>query len=83
MLVPALLGVKSVSAELTIVLEHLHLFGATVVSVLAYGSEAWLLDGNMMASLRGWCAKCMVRLIQLAEGTRMNIMCGSVVPCSR
>ena len=37
-------------------------FGAAVVSVLAYGSEAWLLDGVLMASLRGWCVKCMVRL---------------------
>lgn len=40
----------------------IRLFGAAVVSVLAYGSETWLLDGGLMASLRGWCAKCMVRL---------------------
>ena len=32
------------------------LFGAAVVSIL-YGSEAWLLDDKLEASLRGWCAK--------------------------
>ena len=36
--------------------------GAAVVSILVYGSEAWLLDDKLEASLRGWCAKCMVHI---------------------
>jgi hypothetical protein len=40
----------------------IRLFGAAVVSVLVYGSEAWLLDSALEASLRGWCAKCMVHI---------------------
>jgi hypothetical protein len=38
------------------------LFGAAVVSILLYGSEAWHLDDKLEASLRGWCAKCMVHI---------------------
>ena len=38
----------------------IRLFGAAVVSALVYGSEAWLLDSALEASLRDWCAKCMV-----------------------
>ena len=35
------------------------LFEAAVVSVLLYGCEAWELDDKLMASLRGWSARCM------------------------
>ena len=38
------------------------LFGAAVVSVLVYGSEVWVMDEALTASLKGWCAKCMVRV---------------------
>ena len=42
--------------------SKIRLFGATVVSVLVYGSEAWLLDNAFEASLRGRCVKCMVHI---------------------
>ena len=40
----------------------IRLFGAAVVSILVYGSEAWQLDSKLEASLRGWCAKCMTHI---------------------
>ena len=42
--------------------SKIRLYGAVVVSVLVYGSEAWLLDSALEASRRGRCAKCMVHI---------------------
>ena len=45
----------------------IRLFGAAVVSILVYGSEAWQLDSKLEASLRDWCAKCMTLLLQVHQ----------------
>lgn len=41
---------------------RLGLFEAGVVSLLVYGMEAWLLTEKTMASLRGWCARCVTHI---------------------
>jgi hypothetical protein len=41
---------------------RLRLFEAGVVSVLVYGSEAWMLTEETQASLRGWCARCVSKI---------------------
>ena len=48
-------GVFLISAKL-------RLFEAAVVSVLVYGCEAWTMDEALVASLRGWCAKCVTHV---------------------
>ena len=37
----------------------LRLYESGVCSVLAYGCEAWKLTSKLMASLRGWNARCL------------------------
>ena len=32
------------------------------MSVLMYGSKAWILDSRAKATLRGWCARCLSQL---------------------
>ena len=41
---------------------QLKLFGAGVVSVLVYGSGAWIMDDLLMASLTSWGAKCVAHI---------------------
>ena len=41
---------------------QLQLFDAGVVSVLVYGSESWLMDDALQASLKGWCARCVTHI---------------------
>ena len=41
---------------------QMKLFEAGVVSVLVYGSEAWIMDDQLVASLTAWCARCVTHI---------------------
>jgi hypothetical protein len=40
----------------------MRLFDGGVVSVLVFGCEVWMLNDATMASLRGWCARCVSKV---------------------